>query len=176
LIELAEVTNGFDIWVDMDDLDVHFGAKGTDLTGTVVLDRRGLVDAGLSASFAAEDIASQALGLTTDDPPLTSTSENTTLRNSFGKTGVVAAFDKVTKQSTLNDHAQALQEARTRPLVSPQPRLLPVSGAGVLDFSVGDVVQFAPRIGVDLVLERRVQRKEISVGDDGSEEISVALA
>jgi hypothetical protein len=176
LIELAEVADGFDVWVDMDDLDVHFGTKGSDLTGSVVLDRRGLVDAGLSISFAAGDLASQALGLNTDEIPLTSTHENTTLRNSFGKTGVVGAFDKVTVQATLDDHAQALQEARTRPLVSPQPRLFPVSGAGVLDFTTGDTVQFAPRIGVDLVLERRVQRKTVSVGDDGSEEIGVALA
>lgn len=175
LIELAEVQNGFDVWVDMDDLDVHFGTKGSDKTGTVVLDRRGIVDAGLSVSFAAGDLASDALALNTDEDPLTSTSVNTTLRQSFGKTGVVGSFDKVTVQSTLDDHAAALQQARTRPFVSPQPKLFPVSGAGVLDFTTGDTVQFAPRIGVELVLDRRVQRKAVNVGEEGQEEISVAF-
>lgn len=171
LIELAEVTNGFDVWLD--DLELNLGSKGSDLTETVVLDRRGIVDAGLSISFAAGDLASEALALNTDEDPLTSTSEDTTLRNSFGKTGVVGSFDGVTQQGTLDDHASGLQAARSRPFISPQPKLLPVSGAGVLDFSTGDTIEFSPRIGVDLTLERRVQVKSVSVSDVGEEEIGV---
>lgn len=168
---------GFDVWVDLATLAVNFGTKGVDKTGTVVLDRRGITDAGLSISMAAGDIASQALALNTDDQkPLDSTATNLTLESTFGKTGVVGSFNGVTQQATLDDHATNLQAARDRPLVSPQPRLFPVAGVGVLDFETGDTVQFAPRIGVDLVLERRVLRKQVSVGDDGNEEISVALA
>lgn len=175
--ELGAVDGGFDIWVNAD-REVMLGTKGSDLTGSVVLDRRGITDAGLAVSFAAGDLASEAYGRNTDDEsPLSSEQSDTTLRQSFGRSGVAGSFDGVTAQSTMDDHAQALLDSRTRPLVSPTPQLIPVDGAGVDDFGTGDTVVFAPRIGISgLSLERRVLKKSVTVSDDGTESIGVEFA
>lgn len=175
LIELAEVDGGFDVWFS--DRQLMFGTKGTDLTGSVVLDRRGISNSGIAVSLAAGDLASEAYGTNTDESPLTSELSNTALRESFGRAGISASFDGVTVQATLDDHTQALLDARTRPFVSASPELIPVDGAGVTDFDTGDTVAFGPRIGIpDVVLERRVLKKSVSVGDDGNESINVEFA
>lgn len=177
LIELAEVDNGFEVWTT-EDREIMLGTKGTDLTGSVVLDRRGITNPSLAISVAEGDIASEVYASNTDGTaPLTSTKAATAVRESFGRVGISASFDGVTVQGTLDDHAQSLLDARGRPLVVPQPELIPVTGAGVEDFGVGDTIQFVPRIGVDgVVLERRVLRRRVAVDDDGNETISVALS
>lgn len=174
LVELAEVNNGFDVWVDAD-RDVHLGTKGSDLSSTVVLDRRGITNAGLSISLAAGDVASEAWGMSTDENPLVQELTNSTLRQSFGRSGISASFDGVVVQATLDDHTQALLDARSRPLISPQPDLIPVEGAGVEDFAAGDIVQFTPRIGIPLTMSRRVVSKRVSVSDEGVETIGVSF-
>lgn len=178
LVELAEAKNGFDVWVDLTNMSVNFGTKGSDKSNSVILDRRGISDAGMAVSLAAGDLASEGRAVNTDDAaPLSSVHTNTTLQGSFGKTGIVSALSDVVEQTFLDDHAQSLQEARTRPLIAPDARLIPVSGAGVLDFDTGDLIEFVPRIGIEnVVLTRSVQRKEVTVSDDGSEEIGVALS
>lgn len=175
--ELAEVDGGFDMSIDADRNLVLVAEKGSDRSGSVVLDRRGLTDAGLAISLAEGDIASTAFVSNTDqDNPLTAVQNDTTLRDSFGRTGVFASFDGITSQTTLQGKAKVLRDSRNRPLISPTPQLLPVVGAGPLDFDVGDTVAFSPSIGIELNLARRVLRKNVSVGDDGNESINVELA
>lgn len=177
LVQLMEVNNGFDAWIDPDTYEVNFGTKGSDKSATVVLDRRGITDAGLAFSLAAGDIASEGLALNTDDPPTTATVANSSLESSFGKTGIVASFYDVVQQSTLTDHATALQAARSKPLVVPSPKLFPVAGADVTDFESGDTVQFVPEVGVpNLTYTRRIQRRQITVTEDGNEDIGVTFA
>lgn len=178
LTELGDVDGGFDIWVDPETRDVTFGSKGSDLSSQVVLDRRGISGTGLSVSMAAGDICSDAVAYNTDEENrLEASAGANSIRVSFGRSAVVGSFDGVTELSTLIGKATLLRDARLTPLVSPQPEIIPVSGAGVFDFSVGDTVQFVPRIGIPgISVTRRVLKKAVSVGDDGAETIGVEFA
>lgn len=182
--ELADRINGFDWWIDLEtgpeNRVLNLGTRGTDLTGTVVLDRRGLVDTGLALSFAAEDLASEGYGVgqPKEGDPFDSEFSNTSLRQSFGRRGVGATFNDVELQATADDYTEELQTSRSLPLVTPQPQLIPVAGADEMDFGAGDTVQFVPRLGIDsdtdiVVLSRRVMAKRVSVGDDGNVSMGV---
>lgn len=171
LVELADVNGGFDWWVE--DRELNFAAEKGSATD-VVLDRRNITNAQINVAVSAGRIASEALALNSEDPPLDSESSNTDLRQSFGRTGVVAAFDGVVEQSTLDNYAVRLRDERSTPQVVAQPEAIPVAGASAVDFDSGDRVDFAfdPGIGL-LVFRRRVQAKRVVVAADGNETLNV---
>lgn len=181
--ELAARINGFDYWVDLatgpEARVLTLGTRGTDLTDTVVLDRRGLVNTGLAVSLTADDLASEAFGVSSPTTgPLSSTFGNASLRQAIGRRGVSSSFHNVEVQATLDDYTEQLQTTRSLPLITPQPELIPVSGADEVSFGAGDIVQFVPSLGIDtaaerIVLNRRVMTKRVVVGDDGNVTIGV---
>lgn len=183
VIELSERINGFDLWVDLttgpEERVLQLGTRGTDLTDTVVLDRRGLDQTSLAASMTADDLASDAFGAAHPETgSLTSEFADTDLRAAIGRRGVAATFDGVSEQATLDDYTEELQTTRRVPLVTPGATLIPVSGADVLDFGAGDTVQFVPSLGIEtpeepVVLTRRVLAKRITVDEAGNESIGV---
>lgn len=180
--ELAAVINGFDFWIDPDTraLELAYPTRGADLSGSVILDRRGITNPGADVSVAAGDLASEAVGRSYDrdtDTLLTSTAENPTLRASFGRCAIAETFQGITVQGTLDGHTEELLTPRGVPLFSVTPKLVPVAGAGVGDFGPGDIVTWDYDDGLGRRTEtRRVASLGVSIGDDGAEVIDVAFA
>lgn len=91
LVELADVIDGFDFWIDPDTRVLELAdTRGTDKTATVILDARGITEPTAFLSVAAGDIASEAVGRSFDpdtDTVLFSGAENTTLRGIFRPLG-----------------------------------------------------------------------------------------
>jgi hypothetical protein len=177
LSELADLDGGFDFWVETVTRDLKFAAaKGSDVSAQVIFDRRGVEDPGISVSKAAGSFASVAFASSSGDVVLTSSVEDATLRQSFGLWGHAETFDSVSEQATLDDHAQRLLDERSKALFVPGPKLIPVSGSGVTDFTTGDTVEFAYDAGFGLlVVQRRVLRKQVTVSDEGAESIAVSF-
>jgi hypothetical protein len=178
LSELADVNGGFDYWVENETRDLEFAAaRGTDLSATVFLDRRGVVDPGIAVSKAAGSFASTAFASSSGDMVLTSSDVDATLRQSFGYWGHAETFDGVTVQATLDDHAARLLADRNRVMFVPAPSVIPVSGSSPTAFDPGDTIEFSYDFGVGTVtVQRRVLKKQVSVGDEGQEDMGVAFA
>jgi hypothetical protein len=180
LAELGAAANGFDHWVDpaTRDLKLASPARGADLTDSVILDGRNITDANIAASVAAGDLASEAYGLGGDgETVVTSLASNTTLRSTWGRAAVMESFDGVTVQATLDQHTQALLEARDQALFLPGPGLHPVDGASVDDFGVGDTITYEFDAGLGVQSGAfRVAARMVSIDEDGAESMAVSFA
>jgi hypothetical protein len=151
-------------------------SRGSDLSASVVLDRRGVVDPGVAVSKAAGGFASTVFASSSGDTVLTSTATDTTLRQSFGYWGHAETFDSVTVQGTLDDHADRMLADRNRAMFVPSPTVIPVSGSSPVAFDPGDTIEFSYDFGVGLVtVQRRVLRKTVSVGEEGQEDLGVSF-
>lgn len=180
LFELGQVDDGFDIHVDPETREVVFTypERGSDFSGSVFLDARNISDSGSVVSVAPGDIASEAFGVGTgpDQEALTSTLANTALRETWGRAGVTATFDGVSVQGTLDDHTQALLDARARHLFRPAPGLIPVAGAEADDFDVGDTVNYSFDDGLGLrTIDERVSQFQVDIDKDGKETLAVSF-
>lgn len=181
LEQLAAVIDGFDFWIDPQTRALELAtSRGADLSASVILDRRGVTNPSAFHSVAAGDIASEAVGRSYDpdaDTVLTSAAANTTLRSTFGRCAVSGTFDGVVEQATLDGHTAALLTYRGVPFFTAQPQLVPVAGAGVEDFDVGDLVTWDFDDGLGRRTEvRRVNRRRVTVSDVGQEVLDVDFA
>lgn len=181
LLELRAVDDGFDVHVNPATRALVFSypQRGTDLSASVIFDQRNIVDDGLSVSVAPGDLASEALTVGTGPAaaPIASSPANTALRAAFGRTGVWATFDGVSVQATLDDHAQALLDARDAQLVVPSPGLVPIADVDVDGFNVGDTVKYSFDAGLGLVeATRRVTTRRVTIDEAGKETMAVALS
>jgi len=174
LVELCE-SGGFDWHVDPTtrQLVLDHPTRGVDLSASVHLDLRNITSGDESASVAAGDLASEAFGVGSADPPATSQQANTTLRASFGRVGVSETFD-VSEQATVTSHTTRLLGERASMLRVPGPGLMPVRDADVGDFGVGDRVSYVYDAGLGVV-ERadRVARLQVQVDEGGGVEMAV---
>lgn len=179
LVELANRNNGFDFWIDPETRELRLAAsRGSDRTQAVVLERRNIENAQDYVSFAAGDLASEAFGVNGTGAPLTATSSDTDLRESWGRWGVAASFSSTTTQASLNDQTARLLADVSNPMLVPvQTQLIPVKGASATDFEAGDLVEYTFDHGFgEVSVTRRVISKSITVNSDGLETIAVELA
>lgn len=178
--ELAKAANGFDVTMDYGNRQLILTSPqvGADLTNAVVLDGRNITDASSSVSVAPGDIASDALGVGGDGQVvLTDHKENALLRETWGRATVGASFDGVTSQTTLEQHTTGLLDARAAMLFAPGPGLVPVVGANVPDFDIGDTVQYEYDAGLGLKTGSfRVAGRVVSVDENGQETMAVTFA
>lgn len=180
LLELSKVDSGFDVHVNPSTraLVLSYPTRGSDLSAGTVLDARNIVDAGISASVAPGDLASEAFGQGTgaEQTALSASKSDTTIRAAYGRTGVAGNFDGVSVQATLDGHTQALLDARTSMLFQPGPGLIPVADVDVGSFSPGDTIRYEYDAGLGLQsTSRRVASVEVSVDGDGTEAIAVGF-
>lgn len=180
LRELGKTVDGFDISMDYATraLVLSSPSLGTDLAGDVILDARNITDASVTVSVAPGDIASDAYGLGGDgETAITEHVADTNMRAAWGRAAVQESFDGVTVQATLTDHTQALLDARLEPLLAPGPGLVPVDGADVGDFGIGDVVTYEYDGGLGVQTGAfRVAAREVSVDENGLESMAVSFA
>lgn len=177
LIELAERNSGFDWWVDPTSRALNLAvARGADLSTSVHLDRRNITSGDELASVAAGSIASEAQGIATSgaSASLVTQLANTSLRATFGRVGISETFDGVTRQTTLDNHAQRMLDERATMLVTPGPGLHPVRDADVGDFAVGDTVSytFTTALGTR-ARSYRIVRRRVSVDEGGAVNMAV---
>lgn len=175
LVELCEISGGFDWHVDpvTRALVLDHPTRGVDLSASVHLDLRNITSGDESASVAAGDVASEAFGVGSADPPATSQQANTTLRQTFGRVGVSETFD-VAEQATLNGHVARLLGDRASMLRVPGPGLMPVRDADVGDFAPGDRISYVYDAGLGVVSRAdRVARLQVQVDEGGGVEMAV---
>ena len=180
LMENAGSDNGFDWAVNPDTRELEvWASRGSDLSASVFLER-GVTSAAIRFAASPGTVASEvrAIGTGPDiDTPLATTKTNTAVRASFGKAGVVIESDPVNDASHLGDIAQAFLDERDSVFFVPGPALIPVTGAGVMDFGVGDLVTYTFDAGLGQVTGTyRVNKKTVTVADTGQETMSVEFA
>jgi hypothetical protein len=177
--ELAAIADGFDFTIDPLTRTLRLGHPrlGVDLSGTVTLDRRNIVDPGAFMSVGPDDLASEAHAVSPQDldvPPLVVSLNNQDVLERFGRVGTFGSYSDVVHQATLDAHAERLLDDRDQMFYLPGPELVPVSGADVDDFAAGDTIEMAYDYGfADLVTHRQVRRRRVTVSDLGDETMSI---
>lgn len=177
LQELGAVDNGFDFWVNPDTRELELAAsRGSDLSASVFLER-GITSSGIRFSIAPGLLASEVHAIGTGpslDIPLSTTKSNTALRQAFGRAGTSQTFDPIENATLLGDAAQAHLDDRSDVFFVPGPALVPVVGAGVEDFGVGDLVTYTFDAGLGQVTGTyRIAKRTVTVADSGQETMTV---
>lgn len=176
--DMGTRSNGFDMTVDPNTRRVRLWSprKGSDLTGGVILDTRSIADTEVSWSAAPGVAATDVLATASSSSGSSFTSRTTaTSLTTFGRAGIVAAFQDVAAQATLDDHAARLASDLGVQHFTLSPKLLPVTGFGVGDFDIGDVLLY----DFDAGLGRQTQSVRLLSFDvdvsNGLEMISVGV-
>lgn len=178
LLAFTGIDNGFDWWVDPIDGDLMLAAaRGTDKSDSVFLEL-GVRSSAVRFSVAPGVIASEAYASGTGGESAVTTSKtNTVLRMAWGRAGVAMSMDGDPDASTLGDAAQAYLDSRGRFLFVPGPNMIPVTGADVDDFGVGDTVTYTYDAGLGQQTGAfRILKRTVSVGVDGQESMAVDFA
>lgn len=181
LEELGRRNNGFDIEVDpiTRRLQMHHPIKGVDRSSgpdAVIFDRSNITNANVAWSTAPGDVASEAYGVGTGGDTVRSVKSNVDVRAQFGRCAVAASFDRVSQQATLDEHTQALLDARQEALIIPGPDVRVTPDVDPTTYSVGDTVSYvlSDRLGVTGAF--RLRKRTIKVSDSGRELASFEFA
>lgn len=180
--EMGIRSNGFDLSVDPNTraLTMWSPRKGTDRTtgpAAVILDARSIGEPNLSVSVAPGRIGSEvfASSSSTQGASLTTIKSNLALRAAFGRSYVTRAFQDISVQATLDDHAQRAADDNATAAVTLAPTLLPVPGFAYGDFQTGDTIAYDYDAGLDRqTMTPRVQSIAVST-DTGRELLTVGL-
>lgn len=176
LYELGGVDNGFDWHVDPDTRELTLGTRGSDLSASVFLER-GVRSPDIGFAIGPGLLASEieATGTNAGLPdPLTTTVSNATLRASFGRAGFAVTADGADTAGLLAAAAQKALDERSIGLFVPGPGLVPVAGAGVADFGVGDTITYTFDAGLGQQTgSYRISKRTVGVGSEGQETITV---
>lgn len=175
LIDLAYEW-GFDWYVDADTRELVLGARGSDLSSTVYLER-GVQSANVQFGVAPGTMVSELYALGTapsGDDPITATKTDTTVRTNFGRVGLAVTFDGADDATNLSDAADEYLADRGDAFFAPGPSILPITGAGIDDFNVGDTVTYTFDAGLGQVTGAwRVRKRRVTVETTGKETMQV---
>jgi tetrahydromethanopterin S-methyltransferase subunit B len=179
LKEMGQRANGFDLAVDPANrrLVMYSPRQGTDLSASVILDRRSISDPSYSQSVGPGQIASDVAvsGSSAATGNLVASASNITLRTSFGRVMMTASFSDVSEQATLNDHASRLLDDSDSALHGLAPGLLPVAGFEYDDFGPGDIVTYNYDAGLgEQTFTPRVRSVVVAL-DKGTERFAVGF-
>lgn len=165
---------GFDFYVKPD-RELVLGTRGVDLTTDVFLER-GIQSANIQFSVAPGTIASELFGTGTNSgkTPITGNAINAGLRASFGRAGYAISVDGADNAALLTGALTAALDELDDTYFAPGPGLVPVSGAGVTDFGVGDTVTYTYDAGLGQQTGGyRIRKRQVSVSNTGQEFITV---
>lgn len=179
--ELGARINGFDIEVDPATRRVQLWHpfKGVDRSAgedAVVFDAQSLESSDIAYSVAPEDLASEAFGTSSGagaDETLFSARVNTELLSKIGRSSVSGTFSEVSVQATLDDHTQAMLDARSGPLIVPGPKARITADTDLETYAVGDTVYFEAPGPLGVAGAFRLRTQTVSVGESGEETISI---
>lgn len=177
LQDLSGIDNGFDWWVAPDGELMLAASRGSDKSDSVYLEL-GIRSASVKFSVAPGVIASEVFATGTGgDPVLTTSKSNTSLRAAWGRAGASMTVDDDPDATTLGDVAQAYLDARDSFFFVPGPDMIPVTGADVDDFGVGDQVTYTYDAGLGQQTGTfRVMKRTVTVASNGQETMAVDFA
>lgn len=177
LDSLKSISKGsFDVWIDPSTGDLEFAAaRGTDLSASVSVER-GLTD--VSAGFALGPglLASEvyAIGTAADSVALTTSASDATLRASFGRSGKAVSHDPVTDSAHLTDLVTADLADVGEVYFTPGGDLFEVPEAVFENLEPGNTVEYSYDAGLGkFTSNKRVEKRQVSIGIEGQEKIQV---
>lgn len=182
--DLSKAAQGFDLEVDPETraLLLWHPTKGLDRsTGedAVVFDSRNITSSSVMFSASVTDIATEAFGTGTaavGDGPKYSSASNTELRSKYGRTGVTGTWSEVADQTSLDNHVQALVDARTEALVVPGPEARETPDSDITTYSVGDTILYQPNELLMVSAPFRIRKQTVRVAGSGRETVSLEFA
>lgn len=169
---------GFDWWVDPDTRELRVEAtRGLDLSDSVFLEL-GVTSSSIRFAVApglvCSEVYAHATTATEGASTRTSIVTNPTTRNAFGRSGIPLALDSVESAQHTEAIANTHLDERSTAFLVPGPGLVPVQGAGVEDFGVGDTVTYTFDAGLgQMTGAYRIIKRKVSVGDDGQETMTL---
>lgn len=180
LQEIAERENGFDYYYTFDanrDL-VLASRRGSDKSGSVFLDSRGILSPQIGMSIAADEICTEALGVgrSFNNNTVFSSQNNASKMAAFGRAQRFESFDGENDSGHLNEYLNAMLESHGKMSFTPGAiTMLPVRGADpIVDFDVGDTVTWYYDAGLGVQsMTLDVKYWSLSVSSDGQEEMNV---
>ena len=174
LREISGGDNGFDWWVDPTDDELKLaGTRGSDKSSTVFLEL-GVVAPGIRFTVAPGVIASEVRGTSTGGTIRTSSKSNTALRAAWGRAGTAISVDGDPDAASLGDATQAHLDSRGTPFFVPGPAMIPVAGASVEDYNVGDTVTYTYDAGLGQQTgPYRIRKRRVTVTEAGQEHMAV---
>ena len=185
LSELGAVLDGFDIKVDPSTrkLVLTYPVSGTDLSASVFLDERNIDSASIAVSVAPADLVSDvaATGTATStggtNTTLYSARSTSSVQTSYGRSWDSTTFDGVSVQATLDGHADAYLQARSKQLLQPGLTVVARVGSNVGDFHAGDTISYNYDAGLGLqTTTLRVAKLTVSVDSAGKQRLQVEVA
>ena len=201
---LARSEDGFDYWIDYnwyvsDNGLLQFGpgsrhylqvkggydesgeqqGRGTDKSSSVAIEARNIKDTRLYSSVSADTIASWVKVVTTSSQgsPKSKAVDDDTLKEQFGKVGMVKRFDNTTDSPS--SFANVILEAHSDfqlGLSGSQENtsIFAITGVTPDDFGVGDIISFVYDAGYALIdVKREVYRLWVSVDEGGTERMTM---
>lgn len=179
IAEMGGRDNGFDLDVDPTSRTVlmYSPFQGSDLSANVFLTARSIGNPRYAQHVGPGQLASAVAVTSTsaDGLNLTSSDEDAGLVASFGRVMTTAAFQDVSVQATLDDHAARLLADHDTPLHEVTPGLIAVPGFEYGDFAKGDTITYEYDAGLGAqTFALRVKTIEITT-DQGVEQMSVGF-
>lgn len=176
--DLGQSSDGFDMEVNPSTrvMTSYSQFKGTDKSGLVRLDARGIVVPSISESLSAGAFGSAAFvsGIVSNADPKVSTSVDTPLRANFGLAYATYSSIGVPTQGELDNLASSVRDQARESVFTPPEEFWSVHGATVDDFDTGDVVTFEYDAGFGLIVRKaRVKNFFVSVQEGGQDKLSV---
>lgn len=178
--ELAAVQNGFEFSVDPATRVVTTGSPtiGLDLSASVNLDRASIASSGASWSQGPEDIVTDAYAISNTNTPeglVVGHAIDDPLREAYGRSEMGAAYQGVTDQTTINEHAADLAGQRSAPLFVPSAKVWGL-GLDLDNLAPGNLVAFAYDYGLGLESGTvRIEERTLAIDEKGEESAVVKL-
>ena len=176
---LSEKQDGFEWHVDPFTRKMIFEARrGSDKSVDVILDNRAIASPNTHFSVAQGDYANHAIATGATVSGTTTrvgTKINTTARGKFGRAGLSIAVDEAETQATVDEYAQSLLDMSDHVHFIPAiGSAIPILGAGIEDFDVGDTIHWVYDYGLGKFrVDRDVYKRFVSVSKTGEETMTV---
>jgi len=181
LTQLSENVDGWEWYVDPSSRELVFTARrGSDKSSTVILDNRAIVSPNTHFSVAYGDYVSHAIaiGSTVEGTtPLIGTKTNTSAMQKFGRVGLAVSVDEAETQLVVDNYAENLLGAGDHVHFIPSiGSVIPVLGAGIDDFDVGDTIHWVYDYGLGKFrVNRDVNKRFVNVTKQGEEAMTIEL-
>lgn len=182
--DLSRAAQGFDVEVDPEtrSLLLWHPQRGVDRSSgedAVVFDSRNITSSSVVFSAAVNDIATEAFGTgnaVAGDGPKYATASNAELRAKYGRAGVTGTWSEVGDQASLDNHVQALVDARAEALIVPGPETRETPDSDVTSYAVGDTVLYQPNELLMVSAPFRIRKRTVRVTGSGRESVSLEFA
>jgi hypothetical protein len=181
LEQLSDNVSGFEWYVDPNTRAMIFtDRRGSDKSNDVILDSRAVLSPSTHFSVAQGDYANNiyAVGSSVEEgDPKIGLKTNQTAIEKFGRVGAAATVDEADTQQTVDDTAQSMLDTLDHVHFIPSTgTAMPVAGAGVMDFDVGDTIHWVYDYGLGLFrVDRDVFSRVVNVRKAGEETMTVEL-